>query len=106
MTNNKSKNKRLKLSEEEVQHIAKLAKLVINEEELKIFRRQLSEILDYMEILNEVSTEEVEPTAQVSGLRNIFREDNPLPSLCQSEALFSAPKKYKNFFKTSLILKK
>lgn len=106
MANLKSKNKRLKLSKKEVKHIAKLAKLIISEEEVKVFCRQLSEILDYMEILNEVPVQGIEPTAQVSGLRNVFREDKPASSFPQGEALFSAPKKYKNFFKTDLILEK
>lgn len=67
----------MKLTKEQVEHIAKLARLKLSEAEIAKFQTQLSGILDYVEQLNEVGTDNVEPTAQVTGLTNVTREDKP-----------------------------
>ena len=59
----------------DIKHIAKLAKLKLNNEELKKYNGQLSDVLSYIDQLKEVETKNIEPTAQVSGLENIWRED-------------------------------
>lgn len=94
------------LTEAEVKHVAKLARLSLIPEEIKKFQEQLSEILDYVNQLKEVNTENVEPTSQVTGLENVFRNDEVMPSLRVEEALSSAPAKMNNFFKTKLVLEK
>ncbi len=63
------------LTKEEIKHIAELARLDLNEEELKMYGEQLSSVLKYIEQLQEVNTEDIEPTAQVTGLENVLRED-------------------------------
>jgi aspartyl-tRNA(Asn)/glutamyl-tRNA(Gln) amidotransferase subunit C len=63
------------LTTDEVRHIAKLAKLKLSEEEIKKFTTQLSDILGFFEQLQEVDTENVEETSQVTGLENISRID-------------------------------
>ncbi|HMR01645.1 MAG TPA: Asp-tRNA(Asn)/Glu-tRNA(Gln) amidotransferase subunit GatC [Candidatus Gracilibacteria bacterium] len=63
------------LSNEEVQHIAKLARLGLKEEETKKFAKQLNDILDYVKLLEEVDTKDVPLTSQVTGLENVSRED-------------------------------
>ena len=65
----------MKLSKKEIQHIANLARLELTEKELKLYGSQLSEILEYINQLQEVDTTNIEPTAQVTGLENVFRED-------------------------------
>lgn len=95
-----------KIKKEEVKHIAKLARLPLTKEELKKFQFQLSEILEYMKILNKVNTDSVEPTTQITGLKNILREDKISPSLPPEKALLNAAEKLGNFFKTKIILKK
>jgi aspartyl-tRNA(Asn)/glutamyl-tRNA(Gln) amidotransferase subunit C len=65
----------MKLSEEKVEHIAKLARLGLTERENKKFQKELSAILDFVEQLNKAKTEKVEPTAQVTGLENVSRQD-------------------------------
>ena len=65
----------MKLTKEEVEHIAYLARLGLTEEEKGKFTQQLSSILDYVEQLKEVDTSGVEPTAQVTGLENVLRDD-------------------------------
>lgn len=65
----------MKLTKEEVEHIAKLARLGITKEEREKFAGQLSSILEYFEQLKEVDTDDVPPTAQVTGLENVSRLD-------------------------------
>jgi len=64
-----------KLDIQTIEHIAKLSKLELAEEEKKLYSEQLSSVLDYVEQLSEVDTENVEPTANITGLENVFRED-------------------------------
>ncbi|MFH1677610.1 MAG: Asp-tRNA(Asn)/Glu-tRNA(Gln) amidotransferase subunit GatC [Patescibacteria group bacterium] len=65
----------MKLNQKQIQHIANLARLELTEEELKKYSNQLSDILSYINQLKEVDTANIEPTAQVTGLENVFRED-------------------------------
>ena len=65
----------MSLSKEEVEKIAILARLGLTEEEKEKFTAQLSSILDYVEQLKEINTEGVEPSAQVTGLENVMRDD-------------------------------
>jgi aspartyl-tRNA(Asn)/glutamyl-tRNA(Gln) amidotransferase subunit C len=82
-----------KLTADQVRHIAKLARLRLTDAEVEKFAPELSSILQYIDKLSEVNTENIEPTAQVTGLTNKFREDeikmdNPSPdSLLQTSAL-------------------
>ncbi len=63
------------LTTEEVKKIASLARLNLTEQELELYREQLSSILDYVGQLKEVDTSAVLPTSQVTGLTNVTRED-------------------------------
>ena len=63
------------MTDDTVRHIAKLARLKLSDEEVKKFTKELTSILEYIDVLNELDTENVEPTAQVTGLSNVFRED-------------------------------
>lgn len=65
----------MQLSYEQVKHIAHLARIELTEDEVKKFTTQLTDILNYVSKLEEVNTDNVEPTAQVTGLENIMRED-------------------------------
>jgi len=98
--------KKLQITEEEVAHIANLARLKLTREEVKMFCSQLSEVLEYIKVLNGVETGGVEPTAQVTGLENVFREDEVSPSLKPNQALSCAPAGEGNFFKTGVVLEK
>lgn len=96
--------KTAKLTQVEVEHIAKLANLRLSPSEIKAFTKQLSEVLDYVEKLREVNTSNTEPTSQVTGLVNVFREDKVKLSLTQKEALSNAKRKYKGYFVTKGVL--
>lgn len=69
----------MQLSKEEIQHIAELSRLNLSAEEEEKYRNQLGSILDYVKMLEEVKTKGIEPTAQVSGLMDVFREDEVRP---------------------------
>lgn len=83
----------MQLTKQQIEHIAKLARLELTEEELKKYGAQLSGVLDYIGQLNEVNTDGVEPTAQVTGLENIFRQDaiNECAKDIVNDALHQAP---------------
>ena len=80
----------MKLSKEDILHIAKLSKLELTEKEVKTFGPQLSDILEYVEKLNEVDTEGVADTSQVTGLENIFKNDEVVPFKKMRELVESA----------------
>jgi aspartyl-tRNA(Asn)/glutamyl-tRNA(Gln) amidotransferase subunit C len=65
----------MKLKKEDIRHIADLARLELTEEELSKYGSQLSDVLEWVSQLNEVDTENIKPTAQVTGVENILRED-------------------------------
>ncbi|MFH1533799.1 MAG: Asp-tRNA(Asn)/Glu-tRNA(Gln) amidotransferase subunit GatC [Nitrospirota bacterium] len=75
------------LSEKEVRHVAKLARIELTDSEVKKFSGQLSGVLDYMDILKEVDTEGVEETSQVTGLQNVLGADEVVAGRCKREEL-------------------
>ena len=94
----------MEISKEQVEHVARLARLEVSEDENAMFARQLSAILTYMDQLKEVDTEGVEPTATVLPTENVFREDAVKPSLTQERALANAPDQADGFFRVPKIL--
>lgn len=90
----------MKLTLDQVKHVAKLANLPLTSEEEEKHSEQLSNILDYIEQLNKVDTADVEPTFNVTGLSNVMREDTTAPCLSQEEAMLNAPKKKDGMFET------
>ena len=94
----------MKLSREEVKHIALLARIGINEDEIEKFRIQLSNILENFEILKQVDTTDLPPTAQSVKLQNVFREDESAASYPPEEILANAPQQENNFFKVKAVL--
>ncbi len=86
------------ISEEQVDDVARLAHLALEPEEKRRFTAQLNEILTYMEQLDEVSTEGVEPTAHGLDLVNVFRDDIVQPSLGAEKALANAPETAHQYF--------
>jgi aspartyl-tRNA(Asn)/glutamyl-tRNA(Gln) amidotransferase subunit C len=87
------------LTLDEVRHVARLARLRLNEAELEEMREQLSSILDYFDMLQEVDVTGVSPTAQVTDVVNVVRRDEVRPSLPVEEALAGAPHREGNYFK-------
>lgn len=94
-----------KLTKEDVKHVAKLSRLELTNEELETYSEQLSSILDFVDKLNEVDTDGVEPTAQVTGLKNVLRKDEITPSLSQDEALSSSNNVENGYVKVTAVIK-
>jgi aspartyl-tRNA(Asn)/glutamyl-tRNA(Gln) amidotransferase subunit C len=94
----------VRLSREQVRHIAELAKLGITEEEAELFAGQLSEILEYAQMLNQLDTSAIPPTAQAIRMRSVTRRDEVQPSLSPDKILANAPQRQGNCFKVKLIL--
>ncbi len=79
------------LSEEEVRHVAMLARLDLTDDEVAQLAPQLSEILTYAEQVGEVAATDVPPTTHPYPLRNVMRDDEPRPSLPREDILAGAP---------------
>ena len=94
----------MKITEELVEHVAKLARLAITEQEKAIFSEQLSSILTYVEQLNELDTLKVEPTSHVISIQNVFREDQVKDCLPREKALAGAPEGTEEFFRVPRII--
>ena len=94
----------MKLSYEQVRHIAWLARLGLSEEEVEKFSLQLSNILENFEILKQVDTANVPPAIYAIPLQNVFRKDDVADSYSQAEILSNAPKQAEKCFKVQAIL--
>ncbi len=95
----------MKLSREEVLHIALLARLGLTETEVNRLNEQLSNILENFEVLQQVDTTDIPPTAQAIPLQNVMRGDDEVtPSLPQSQILANAPRRQENFFRVKAVL--
>ena len=94
----------MKLSREEVLHIARLARLGVTDSDVDRFIEQLSNILENFEVLQEVDTDGVPPTAQSVALHNVVSDDEVAPSLPPDEVLANAPRKEENFFRVRAVL--
>jgi len=96
----------MKLSKQEIQGIAKLARLDLTEAELEKYGGQLSAVLSYINQLKEVDVKGVEPTAQVTGLENVLREDEVKnwDKKEIEEALKDAPEREGRFIKVKRVI--
>jgi len=94
----------MKLSREEVVHIAMLPRFGMSEADIEKAREQLSNILENFEILKELDTTDVPPTAQSIILQNVMRDDIAEPSLTAEEVLANAPDREEDFFKLRAVL--
>jgi aspartyl-tRNA(Asn)/glutamyl-tRNA(Gln) amidotransferase subunit C len=88
----------------EVQKVALLGRLKLSEAEVADYTLKLGQVLGYVEVLNEVDTENVEPLVHAVELSNVFRADEVRPSLPPGEALANAPKTDGRFYLVPQIL--
>ncbi len=91
---------------EDVEHIAKLARLRLTEEEKLRFQKELGKIIEYFDQLKKLNTEGVPPTTHVVPLENVLREDVVKPSLPVDEALANAPDRKGNYFRVPKVVEK
>ena len=81
----------MKITKEEVVHVAKLARLNLDEEAIEVYTKQLGDILTYMDTLNSVDTKDVPATSHAIFINNAFREDEVKASVSVERALANAP---------------
>lgn len=86
------------ITPEEVEHVANLARLEFNEEEITEFTHQLGRILDYIGKLNELDTTDVPPTSHVLPVHNVSKEDTVKPSYDRELVLTTAPETESGYF--------
>ncbi|WP_055105209.1 Asp-tRNA(Asn)/Glu-tRNA(Gln) amidotransferase subunit GatC [Paenibacillus ihumii] len=94
----------MSIETKDVEHVAKLARLNLTDEERDMFTEQLNAILQYAEKLNELDTEDVEPTTHVLRLSNVMREDIVQESLAQEKVFRNAPEEEDGQFKVPAVL--
>ncbi|NTU78688.1 MAG: Asp-tRNA(Asn)/Glu-tRNA(Gln) amidotransferase subunit GatC [Chloroflexales bacterium] len=93
----------MSLTSNDVAHVARLARLSLSAEELERMRSQLSNILAYIEMLQEVDVSGVELTAQVTGLATVMRPDAVTDGLSREEALANAPDQRDGMFRVKAV---
>ncbi|HXD98016.1 MAG TPA: Asp-tRNA(Asn)/Glu-tRNA(Gln) amidotransferase subunit GatC [Candidatus Acidoferrum sp.] len=92
------------ISREDVEHVARLARLALSEAEVERMREQLSGILAYIDTLRALDTTGVEPTSHAVPLLNVMRDDDVRPCLPQDVALANAPERSDAFFRVPRII--
>jgi aspartyl-tRNA(Asn)/glutamyl-tRNA(Gln) amidotransferase subunit C len=93
-----------RITKDQVKHVANLARLEFTEKEIESYAYQLDEIIAFAELLNEVETDNVEPTSHVLDVRNVLREDEMKSSLSNDDALKNAPDQKDGQFKVPSVL--
>jgi len=88
----------MKITRAEVEHVARLARLELSEQELDTFTAQMDSILNYVEKLNALDTDGIVPTSHAVPMENAFRPDQPGQSLDVPDALANAPHHAESFF--------
>ena len=94
----------MRLSYEEVEYVATLARLGLSDDEITRMQDQLSSILEHIAAIEELDTEAIPPTAQVVGLTNVMRQDVETASLSRDAVLANAPRQSDGFFEVHAIL--
>ena len=92
------------LTSDEVRHIARLARIGLNNEEVERFREELSGILDHCQAINAIDTADVPPTAQSFSLVNVERDDEPRPSADREDILANAPHREDGYIRVRAVL--
>jgi aspartyl-tRNA(Asn)/glutamyl-tRNA(Gln) amidotransferase subunit C len=88
----------MKITPDEISHVANLARLQLYPEEVEAMARQLDDILTYVDKLNELDTEGIPPTTHAISIVNAFREDQVKPSLDREKTLANGPQQNGEFF--------
>jgi len=87
----------------DVEHVAKLARLDLTEEEKELYTKQLGDVLKYVDQMNEIDTSNVKPMAQVIDFVNVMREDEVIHDISKEELMKNAPEEENGFFRVPKI---
>ncbi len=94
----------MKITRAEVEHVALLARLDLDEQEIDTFTGQMDAILAYVDKLNELETSDIVPTSHAVPMENAFREDEVKPSIGIEKALANAPARVEGFFRVPKVI--
>jgi len=94
----------MRITRKEVEHVATLARLKLDDAEIATFTGQMDAILSYVDKLSELDTEGIIPTSHAVPMENAFRPDETYPSLGTENALANAPDKVDGFFKVPKVI--
>lgn len=94
----------MKITREEVAHVATLARLSLTEEETTLFTGQMDAILAYVDKLSELNTDGITPTSHAVPMENAFRADEVRPSIGTENALANAPDRVEGFFRVPKVI--
>ena len=92
------------ITREEVRHVAMLFRMGLSEDDIAKFQQQLSQIIDYFQVLQQVDTQGVPPTSHTLPLKNVMRDDEPHPSYPTKDILANAPLCEGGFFRVRAVL--
>lgn len=98
-----TQTKPVKLTEEEVQHVADLAQLHLSSAEIEEFAQQLSKILAYAEKVQSIDTQAIAPTPYILPLKNVLADDVPQPCLANEAATANAPDAENGYFRVTAV---
>ena len=93
-----------RLNSEEVRHIARLARVGMTEAEVELMRGQLSNILRHFDSLQQLDTDDVEPTGHSADVETVVRDDTVVPSIRREDALSNAPRREGDFVRVRAVL--
>lgn len=96
----------MEITDDIVKRVATLAKLQFNEDETQILKKDLNRIIQFVDKINEVNTEGIEPLVHMNQEINVLREDVAEKTITQEQALKNAPQKDSDYFKIPKVLKK
>ncbi len=94
----------MKISKETIEHVARLARLNLTDEEKEKLTLEMGSIITYVDKLNKLDTSDIQPTAHVMPLRNVFREDRIESSYDREKVLANAPSKEDGCFKVPKVV--
>jgi aspartyl-tRNA(Asn)/glutamyl-tRNA(Gln) amidotransferase subunit C len=94
----------MKITASDVRHLAVLSKISLADDEIEPMAKDLENIVKYIDMLNELNTDGVEPTYQVTGLKNVMRNDNVEPQIAREKLLALAPEQKNNQVKVPKVL--
>jgi aspartyl-tRNA(Asn)/glutamyl-tRNA(Gln) amidotransferase subunit C len=94
----------MKITPEEVEHVARLARLALSPEEINTFTGQMDAILAYVETLNQLDTGGIVPTSHAVPVENAFRDDTVRPSIGVDNALANAPDRVEDFYRVPKVI--
>jgi aspartyl-tRNA(Asn)/glutamyl-tRNA(Gln) amidotransferase subunit C len=99
-----NKDHAMSITSKEIEHVARLARLTLSEDEKSLFTGQMDAILAYVETLNELCTDGIIPTSHAVPMENAFRADMVVPSIGLDKALANAPDKNETYFRVPPVI--